>query len=119
MSVYRRIDEENRPPWADLTSAGTFRIEPEDRYDPHYHAGHEYWLISRGRGVVELDGERHKLEGGDILAIERGRVHDIVGLWEPLEGFWFEGPVPSGESGGHIHRAPEDAEGHVIPLLTE
>lgn len=135
MGVYRRISVSDRPEWADIASAGVFRIEPESdvpsrydedgvryvvgRFDPHYHDGDEYWLICQGRGVVRIEDEEYPFGPGDIVCIERGHLHDVVGVYETVEAFWFEGPVPSRSSAGHLHRTPEDAIGHVVPLLRD
>jgi mannose-6-phosphate isomerase-like protein (cupin superfamily) len=130
-SVYRRVLGDNRPPWSDIGSAGTFAIEPETdragqddeheryvigRFDPHYHPdADEYWLISTGRGVIELEREPHRFGPGDIICIPRGQLHDVVGIYERVEGFWFQ----PGAGNLHEHRTPEDAHGHVVPLLRD
>jgi mannose-6-phosphate isomerase-like protein (cupin superfamily) len=133
MSVFPRITDADRPPWASITSAGSFRIEPETdwpardeggrayvmgRFDPHYHDGDEYWLISSGRGVIKIEDETFDFAPGDIICIERGKLHDVVGVYETVDGFWFQPLSPSGQPTGHMHRRPEDAEGHPVALLT-
>jgi hypothetical protein len=51
-------------------------------------------------------------------------LHDVIGAYETVEGFWFQPPwpseVPMPDSGlpSHVHRTPEDAHGHVVELLT-
>jgi mannose-6-phosphate isomerase-like protein (cupin superfamily) len=133
VTVLHRIDEVQRPAWSGIGSAGNFRAEPETdflpaddehgfkwtmgRFDPHYHNTAEYWLISRGRGVIRIGDEDFDFKAGDIICIEAGKVHDIVGLYEAVEGFWFI-PTESPGDAPHLYRNPEDAEGHVIPLLS-
>jgi mannose-6-phosphate isomerase-like protein (cupin superfamily) len=134
LTVVTRIDEAQRPSWSDIGSAGNFRAEPETdfapgddergfkwtmgRFDPHYHKTDEYWLISRGRGVIRIDEEEFEFKAGDIICIEGGKVHDIVGLYEPVDGFWFI-PTESRGDAPHLYRTPEDEIGHVIPQLRD
>lgn len=130
--VFSRISETDRPWWADIGSAGNFRAVPETdhapgdeeggihwvmgRFDPHYHEADEYWLVHKGSGRIKIGDEVHEFKAGDIICIERGQVHDIVGLYETVEGFWFI-PSPAAGSEPHMYRRPEDAHGHVIPRL--
>jgi mannose-6-phosphate isomerase-like protein (cupin superfamily) len=119
---------EARPDWSDIGSAGAFAIEPEtdwagrdegDRYtmgrfDPHFHSdADEYWLIASGSGVIRIGDGEHQFGPADIICIERGLVHDVLGVHERVEGFWFQ----PGAGNSHEHLTPEDAHGHVVPLL--
>lgn len=116
--VLRELSLDSRPPWSDVTSAGTFRVEPGGRMDRHYHDCDEYWLVVGGRARVLVGDRTYDVSKGDIVCIETGVEHDVVGVFEPFEAFWFEGATPPGGRIGHLHRRPEDAEGHVVPLLT-
>jgi uncharacterized cupin superfamily protein len=114
-NVTKRIEGEAGPPWSDVTSAGTFRVTAGGRFDRHHHDCDEYWFIVRGRGIIEIDEERHKVEPGDIVCTERGREHDILQLFDDeLEGFWFEAVLIPGGQAGHLHRSSEGAAGHPI-----
>jgi mannose-6-phosphate isomerase-like protein (cupin superfamily) len=131
MSVSRRITDEVRPEWSDIGSTGSFRIEPDTdrpgadddvqryvmgRFDPHYHPdADEYWLIHAGRGVIRIGEDEHEFGPGDIICIEHGLVHDVTGVYETVDGFWFQ----PGPGQGHHYRSPEDAHGHVVPRLGE
>ncbi|HMJ02072.1 MAG TPA: cupin domain-containing protein [Conexibacter sp.] len=117
--VYRDLRLPNRPAWSDLTSAGPWAIDPGGRCDRHFHDCDEYWLIAGGAALVEVDGERQRIAAGDVLCIERGRLHDIVELYAPLRAFWLEGPVVPGGRAGSLHRDEVDALGHVVPLAHE
>ena len=80
MSIVQRIDDVRRPGWSGIASAGNFRAEPETdfapgddehgvkwtmgRFDPHYHNTDEYWLISRGRGVIRIEDEDFGVQAG-------------------------------------------------------
>ena len=130
--IYRRVMGDERPAWAAVGSIGRFRIEPETdwdgrdddegrylmgRFQPHYHHGDEYWLIASGSGVVRIGTAERRFRAGDIVCIEGGKVHDVPGVFEPVEGFWFEALPPDGQQAGHFYVTPEDERGHVVQLL--
>ena len=59
--------------------------------DLHVHDGHEVFLILQGRAVMEVDGERHALESGDVMIIEPGEDHHLVADGEdPCVNVWLE-----------------------------
>jgi mannose-6-phosphate isomerase-like protein (cupin superfamily) len=134
LSIFRRIDGDSRPSWSGIGSAGAFVVTPgtdfapaDDpsgrtwtmgRFDPHYHNTDEYWLIASGRGVIRIDEEQFAFGPGDIVCIEGGKVHDIVGCYERVHGFWFVPTEPEGEA-PHLYQTPEDEFGHVIAHLSE
>jgi mannose-6-phosphate isomerase-like protein (cupin superfamily) len=128
-SVFRRVVDSLRPEWSDIGSAGAFAIEPESdwpgrdddhgryemgRFDPHFHPdADEYWLIAAGGGIIRIGDGEHAFGPADIICIHRGEVHDVLGVYERVEGFWFQ----PGAGNSHEHLTPEDAHGHVVPLL--
>jgi mannose-6-phosphate isomerase-like protein (cupin superfamily) len=118
-NVWKRIEGHERPAWSDVTSTGTFRVNPGQTFDRHYHDCDEYWFIREGRAVIEIDDERYAVEAGDIVCTEMGREHDFLQVLEPVTGFWFEAVLKlDGELGkgraGHLHRSPERAAGHRV-----
>jgi mannose-6-phosphate isomerase-like protein (cupin superfamily) len=117
--VVQGLAPDHRPSWSDVTSAGIFRVDPNGRFDRHFHDCDEYWLIFAGRARILVGEGIHDVARGDIVCTPTATQHDILGIWEPLEGFWFEGRTPPGGRVGHLHRTPEDARGHVVPLLPE
>jgi mannose-6-phosphate isomerase-like protein (cupin superfamily) len=119
MVVVRGISPDARPSWSDVTSAGIFRVEPDGRFDLHYHDCDEYWLIFAGRARVTVGSGTYTVEPGDIVCTPTGTEHDVVGVYETLEGFCFEARTPEGGRVGHLHRTPEAAQGHDVPLLTD
>ena len=119
LTVVRRLSPDHRPPWSDVTSAGIFRVEPNGRFDRHYHDCDEYWLIFEGRALVSVGDRRYTVEAGDIVCTETTVEHDIVAVAEGLGGFWFEGRTPPNGRVGHLHRTPEDAAGHDVPASVE
>ncbi len=118
MSVFRELSPENRPPWSDVTSAGTFRVRAGGTFDPHFHDCDEYWFIFSGRAVARIEDERFELGPGDILCTEIGRLHDILAVEDVLEGIWYESRLKPGGRAGHLHRTNQDAAGHFVAALT-
>jgi mannose-6-phosphate isomerase-like protein (cupin superfamily) len=115
--VVQRLSVDARPSWSDVTSAGVFRVEPGGRFDRHFHDCDEYWLLFAGRARVLVGGSTYEVGPGDIVCTPTGTIHDVVGVYETLEGFWFEGATPEGGRIGHLHETPEDAGGHEVPHL--
>jgi mannose-6-phosphate isomerase-like protein (cupin superfamily) len=113
-NVWKRIEGEDRPAWSDVTSTGTFHINPGQTFDRHHHDCDEYWFIFAGRAVIEIDDERYTVAAGDIVCTEIGREHDFLQVFEPVSGFWFESVLKPGGRAGHLHRSPERAAGHRV-----
>jgi mannose-6-phosphate isomerase-like protein (cupin superfamily) len=119
LTVVRTLSPDARPDWSDVTSAGTFRVEPNGRFDLHYHDCDEYWLVFSGRARVLVGSQTYPVGPGDIVCTPTGTEHDVVGVSETLEAFWFEAATPPGGRVGHLHRTPEAAKGHEVPLLED
>lgn len=115
--VVRGLAPDSRPPWSDATSAGVFHVEPHGRFDRHYHDCDEYWFVCSGRARVLVGSRTYTVGAGDIVCTPRGTEHDVLGVFERLEAFWFEARTPPGGRIGHLHRTHEDSLGHVVPLL--
>jgi len=115
--VVQRLSVEARPSWSDVTSAGVFRVEPGGRFDRHFHDCDEYWLLFRGRARVVVGVGTYEVGPGDIVCTPTGTVHDVVGVSETLEAFWFEGATPEGGRIGLLHETATDAEGHEVEAL--
>jgi len=117
--VVRGLAPDARPSWSDVTSAGTFRVEPGGSFDRHFHDCDEYWLVFSGRARVLVGSSSYTVSAGDIVCTPTGSEHDVEGVFETLEAFWFEASTPPGGRVGHLHRTPEDAAGHDVPLLRD
>ncbi|MBI2191870.1 MAG: cupin domain-containing protein [Planctomycetes bacterium] len=106
----------NRPEWCQVTSAGVFRVRREGgRFDCHYHDFPEYWLVFKGKAKVMSEGKAYYVKPGDIVCTNAGDEHDVLEVYEDLEAFWFEDPLPPGGRTGHLHRDAEKAKGHPVP----
>ena len=107
----------NRPGWSSVTSAGVFQVPARDgAFDCHYHDCHEYWLFYKGKGKAASEGKTFYVKPGDIVCTKAGDEHDILEVYEDLEGFWFEDATPPGGRVGHLHRDPIKAQGHTVPF---
>lgn len=55
------------------------------------HPYHEVFVIMQGRGWIEIDGHRQPVSAGDVLLIEPGEDHHLVGDPEhPIINLWFD-----------------------------
>jgi mannose-6-phosphate isomerase-like protein (cupin superfamily) len=56
----------------------------------HVHDDHEVFCIMQGQGEIEIDGRREPLRAGEVLLIEPGEDHHIVGdPQHPIINLWF------------------------------
>ncbi|NLN19264.1 MAG: cupin domain-containing protein [Firmicutes bacterium] len=56
----------------------------------HVHDDHEVFCILQGRGFIEIDGQREPVQVGDVLVIEPGEDHHLIGDPEhPIVNLWF------------------------------
>ena len=64
-----------------------FRTHPEGQ---HVHDNAEVFCIMQGQGEIEIDGRREPLHAGEVLVIEPGEEHYIIGDPEhPIINLWF------------------------------
>jgi mannose-6-phosphate isomerase-like protein (cupin superfamily) len=64
-----------------------WRTHPEGE---HVHDNAEVFVIMQGRGEIEIDGRREPLRAGEVLVIEPGEEHHIVGDPQyPIVNLWF------------------------------
>ena len=70
-----------------------WRTHPEGE---HIHPDHEVFVIMQGRGEIEIDGRREPIRAGEVLLIEPGEEHHLVGDPDfPIINLWFHcGPEP-------------------------
>ncbi|MGI6368662.1 MAG: cupin domain-containing protein [Anaerolineae bacterium] len=56
----------------------------------HIHETHEVFVILQGRGQLELNGAAEPVQAGDVLVIEPGDEHHLVGdPAHPIINLWF------------------------------
>ena len=64
-----------------------FRTHPEG---VHVHEDREVFCIMQGQGVIEIDGRVEPVHAGEILVIEPGEDHHLIGDPEhPMINCWF------------------------------
>ena len=64
-----------------------WRTHPEGQ---HVHDNAEVFCILQGQGEIEIDGRREPLHAGEVLIIEPGEEHYIVGdPAYPIINLWF------------------------------
>lgn len=116
-----RFTDRNRDtltPDGSVFSAGRFVIRADGtaRFDKHYHDYTELWLIASGRGTVTLDTAAYEVGVGDLVVTAPGVEHDIVEVTEELVVFWVSFDLPDGASTEHLHRDPQHADKHPVPV---
>src|SRR5690606_35743542 len=73
-------------------NAGLYVPEGEDRQGPHEQD--EIYVVWRGSGVFERDGERRPFSAGDMIFVPAGMTHRFV-AFSPDLAVWvvFWGPA--------------------------
>lgn len=57
--------------------------------DYHVHSDREAFIILQGCGVMEVDGDKHQVQMGDIIIIEPGEDHHLCSSEaEPIVVLW-------------------------------
>lgn len=85
------------------------------RFDRHYHDDHELWIITKGMAKVVTDGVEHLVQPGDLVMTPAGEVHDVLEVYEDLEGYFVETGHPAGGRTGHLYACDDDRLGHEVP----
>ncbi len=58
--------------------------------DRHVHDEPEVFVILQGKGVMEIEGERHAFTTGDILVAEPGEDHHLLAdARDPCVNLWL------------------------------
>src|SRR5439155_18333506 len=100
------MSAKNRPEWSKVTGAGVLKGVNSGHFDRHYHDCNEYWMIVHGKAKVWVDGQSYYVRDGDIVCIRAGPEHDVLELYEKLDGFYMEDALAPGGKAGHLHRSP-------------
>jgi len=96
----------------ELTQISTFGLFHGKRTDPlvelHFHDCDEWWIFTRGRGLIRTEGEVHEVGPGDMVYTPMGQEHEVIEVHEDLEGVWFEGERRGRKRRGHLHHPDDD-----------
>ena len=63
---------------------GVFKSVPRNEAY-HYHDYHEYYLILRGRGMLNIEGQAVPLAANTVVMVQPGERHRVVWI-DPAEG---------------------------------
>lgn len=114
----QKFTGDNRPEHCPASAAGKFVIRADGtaRFDRHYHEFAEFWFVAAGRGTVLIGDAAHQVEAGDILYTVPGLEHDVLDVAEELHIFYLSAELPPGASPNHLHKTPEAAVKHLVPV---
>jgi len=109
------VNPDCRPAWLGVTAIGRFALPAKGaRFDRHHHDDHELWLIVRGKAKVVTEQSEHYVQAGDVVMTQAGDAHDIVEIYEELEGFFVETGHPPGGRPGHLYDTDDERLGHDV-----
>ena len=58
---------------------------PEEGNRRHYHPDwNEWWFILAGKWEFEIDGEAREIVVGDVVFIEKGKIHKITAIGDQM-----------------------------------
>jgi len=99
----------NRPDMPQISAWGLFGGGKKGGtlVELHFHDCDEWWVFTRGRALISTEGTEHEVSGGDMVYTPMGEEHEVIEVYEDLEGVWFEGPHQGRKRRGHLHH-PED-----------
>ncbi len=73
-----------------------------------------FWLVHRGRAKVLTDGVPLYIQAGDVVITQAGDPHDILEVYQELEGFFVETGYPPGGRAGYQYNFGHERLGHVV-----
>jgi hypothetical protein len=59
----------------------------------------------------------HYVQAGDVVITRAGDPHDILEVYEELEGFFVETGYPAGGRAGHQHSFDQERLGHPVECV--
>ncbi len=95
------------PELSDFSSFGIIKLKRGETTESHFHDCDEWWFITRGRALVAIEGEEHEVGPGDMIYTPAGEDHEIIEVYQALEGVYIEGPLVGEQRRGHLHRAED------------
>jgi len=92
------------PGLSEFSSFGIIQVMRGKTIEPHFHDCEEWWFITRGRALARTEGQEHEVGPGDMLYTPIGQEHEIIEVYQDLEGVYLEGPLTGEKRRGHLHR---------------
>lgn len=117
-SAREKLNLDNRPENCPASGAGKFVIRADGtaRFDRHFHEFAEFWFIASGHGTIRIGSSEHRVQAGDILYTAPSLEHDVLDVAEELHVFYLSAELPPGASPHHLHRTPDAATKHLVPV---
>ena len=90
----------------DITKGGhlelvsEFEVAGGGYVDPHNHPTHEFYYVTSGRGIMEIEGEERVIVQGDLVHIPPMAMHSLkpVSDTAPIHCFCFAVGTPDAEA---------------------
>jgi quercetin dioxygenase-like cupin family protein len=60
-----------------LELVSEFEVSGGGCVDPHSHPTHEFYYVTSGRGIMEIEGEEREIRQGDLVHIPPDAVHSL------------------------------------------
>lgn len=79
-----------------LELVSEFEVAGGGFVDPHHHPTHEFYYVTSGRGIMEIEGETREIRQGDLVHIPPNAVHSLrpVSDHAPIHCFCFAVGTP-------------------------
>ena len=79
-----------------LELVSEFEVAGGGEVDPHQHPTHEFYYVTSGRGLMQIEDEEHEIVQGDLVHIPPNAVHSLrpVSDHAPIHCFCFAVGVP-------------------------
>ena len=89
----------------DITKGGhlelvsEFEVAGGGYVDPHNHPTHEFYYVTSGRGIMEIEGEERVISQGDLVHIPPMAMHSLkpVSDTAPIHCFCFAVGTPDAD----------------------
>ncbi len=101
----------NSQEFRELTEGGhlelvsEFEVAGGGLVDPHNHPTHEFYYVTNGRGIMEIEGEEREIRQGDLVHIPPMAMHSLrpVSDTAPIHCLAFAVGVPGAASVDYTH----------------
>jgi quercetin dioxygenase-like cupin family protein len=99
----RELIEATRGGHLELVSE--FEVAGGGCVDPHHHPTHEFYYVTSGRGLMEIECETREIAQGDLVHIPPMATHSLrpVSDHAPIHCFCFAVAVPDADEIDYTH----------------